>query len=347
VGWSPAVLWGTRAFPHIAEHNDPQRGGERNSEDAAQQTAEQGGADHHSDNNRYGVQADAADDLDLFVAFPGSEDRLILIEYFCKDAQTLFKFNDALAAEPVESLRQYDTTLPALDFDGGPLEQLAKMLSARLVRFYTVQAAAQNHLARLEELNPKAQALPETTPDVAPLREAVATFAKTQASEAEANERLAAAKKAFDDADDKLSETDPLGNKTSYTYDWRGNVLTVRDALSVYSADQLRMFLLGRHYRKDMNLKGIDFVARRHTRLRGMAEKALHAAGGASEESDEELLRHFCDAMNDDFNTPLALRVMGEGLASALNTRSAVAAGRKLASVRTAGKILGIDLGIG
>jgi len=126
-----------------------------------------------------------------------------------------------------------------------------------------------------------------------------------------------------------------------------GNVLTVRDALRTYSADQLRMFLLGRHYRKDMDLKGIDAAARRYTRLRRTAEKAMHAAGVAFKESDEELLRDFRDALNDDFNTPLALRVLGDGLVSALSTRSAVTAGRKLASVRTAGKILGVDLGIG
>ena len=125
-----------------------------------------------------------------------------------------------------------------------------------------------------------------------------------------------------------------------------GNMVTVRDALRTYSADQLRVFLLSRHYRKDMDLSGIDSAARRYTHLRGMA-KALHAAGAASKESDEEMLGDFRDAMNDDFNTPLALRVLGDGLASALSTKSAAAAGRKLASVRTAGKILGVDLGIG
>jgi cysteinyl-tRNA synthetase len=127
----------------------------------------------------------------------------------------------------------------------------------------------------------------------------------------------------------------------------RGNVLTVRDALRTYSADQLRVFLLGRHYREDMDLKGIDSAARRYAHLRGTAEKALHAAGAASKASDEELLQDFSDAMNDDFNTPLALRVLEEGLASVLNARSAATAGRKLASARIAGKILGVDLGIG
>jgi cysteinyl-tRNA synthetase len=126
-----------------------------------------------------------------------------------------------------------------------------------------------------------------------------------------------------------------------------GNVLTVRDALRTYSADQLRVFLLGRHYRKDMDLKGIDSSARRYLRLREMARKALRAAGAVSSENEEELLRDFCDAMNDDFDTPLALQVLGEGLSSALKARSTAVAGRKLASARTAGKLLGIDLGIG
>jgi cysteinyl-tRNA synthetase len=126
-----------------------------------------------------------------------------------------------------------------------------------------------------------------------------------------------------------------------------GNVLTVREALRSYSADQLRMFLLSRHYRKDMDLRGLDSSARKYVRLRGIAKTALRAAGTASKEIDETLLRSFCDAMNDDFNTPLALGVLGEGLESALNRKSAATAGRKLASVRVAGNILGIDFGIG
>jgi len=65
-----------------------------------------------------------------------------------------------------------------------------------------------------------------------------------------------------------------------------------------------------------------------------MAEKCRRAVGGASKEYDEEFLQHFCDAMNDDFDTPLALRALSEGLASTSNTRSATAAARKLASIR-------------
>jgi len=125
-----------------------------------------------------------------------------------------------------------------------------------------------------------------------------------------------------------------------------GNVVTVRDALRAYSADQLRMFLLGHHYRTDMNLTGLRSAARRYTRLREMAKKALSAAGSVSRDPDGRLLREFRAAMNDDFNTPLALRILGDGVASAVSA-SPVAAGRMLASVATAGRILGVDLGIG
>jgi len=111
--------------------------------------------------------------------------------------------------------------------------------------------------------------------------------------------------------------------------------------------NQLRMFLLNRHYRMDMDIRGIDSAAKAYNRLRGMAEKCRRAVGGASKEYDEEFLQHFCDAMNDDFDTPLALRSLGEGLASTSNTRSATAAARKLASIRLATSILGVDLGLG
>src|SRR2546428_3746137 len=126
-----------------------------------------------------------------------------------------------------------------------------------------------------------------------------------------------------------------------------GNFYPVRDALPTYWVNQLRFFLLNRHYRMDMDIRGIDSAAKTYNRLRGMAEKCRRAVGGASKEYDEKFLQHFCDAMNDDFDTPLALRTLGEGLASTSNTRSATAAARKLASIRLATSILGVDLGLG
>jgi cysteinyl-tRNA synthetase len=127
----------------------------------------------------------------------------------------------------------------------------------------------------------------------------------------------------------------------------KGNVYTVREALRTYTADQIRMFFLSHHYRKDMSLRGLDSTAKTYNRLRGMAEKCIRAAVAASRGCDEELLQRFCDAMNDDFDTPLALEVLSEGIASTSKERNAATAARMLASIHTSCNILGIDLGIG
>src|SRR5260370_40845536 len=101
----------------------------------------------------------------------------------------------------------------------------------------------------------------------------------------------------------------------------RGNVYTVRDALRTYSGAQLRVFLLSRHYRMDMDLRGIDSAAKPYSRLKRLTDKCRRAAGVASKDYDDEFLLRFSDAMNDDFDTPLALKVLSEGVASASNMR--------------------------
>jgi cysteinyl-tRNA synthetase len=126
-----------------------------------------------------------------------------------------------------------------------------------------------------------------------------------------------------------------------------GNIYTVRDALRKYSVDQLRMFLLSRHYRRDMDLRGIESVAKNYTRLRGVLKKCERAAEGSSKGYDEEFMVRFRDAMNDDFDTPRALKVLEEGIESASRVRSAGTVSRRLASIRRAGNILGVDLGLG
>jgi cysteinyl-tRNA synthetase len=126
-----------------------------------------------------------------------------------------------------------------------------------------------------------------------------------------------------------------------------GNVYTVRDALRTYSVDQLRMFLLSHHYRVDMDLHGIDSGAKTYSRLKKMLVRCRRPARVMSKDYDDELLQPFYDAMNDDFDTPLALKVLSEGVASVSDTRGTAAAARKLASIRAATGILGIDLGLG
>ena len=62
-----------------------------------------------------------------------------------------WRMDAIFANNPVERLRQYDK-LPALNFDGSDLEVMAKLLSARLVRFFTVQADQDRAFGELSDL---------------------------------------------------------------------------------------------------------------------------------------------------------------------------------------------------
>ena len=105
-----------------------------------------------------------------------------------------------------------------------------------------------------------------------------------------------------------------------------GNFFTIREILERYDSEVLRFFLLSAHYRSpidfsDQNLadaeSGLDRI---YSALAGMedilAKSAADATGGsqagneAVEELTEKLSRlhaRFCEAMDDDFNTALAI----------------------------------------
>ena len=128
----------------------------------------------------------------------------------------------------------------------------------------------------------------------------------------------------------------------------KGNVVTVRDALRTYSVEQLRVFLLGVHYRQDMDLKGLETKARRYSDMQKSAKKLQLLAGPRSlVEPDKEFSHTFQRAMDDDFNTPLALRIIENSISSALDSKSPSVARRCITSLESAGKILGVDFGIG
>lgn len=118
-----------------------------------------------------------------------------------------------------------------------------------------------------------------------------------------------------------------------------GNVVSVRDALRFYTADQLRFFFLSVHYRKDMDLSGIGRALKRLERLRKAAASLRTAAGASSDPPSS-----FISAMNDDFDTPGAI----EAVESVLGRASAMAdPGRRrsaLSSAVSAMRILGVDL---
>ena len=89
-----------------------------------------------------------------------------------------------------------------------------------------------------------------------------------------------------------------------------GNFFTVRDVLQKYSGEVIRYLLISSHYRSPINYaeQGLHQASvaleRFYTALRGLD------TSGARELVNSRFEKAFCAAMDDDFNTPVALGVM-------------------------------------
>jgi cysteinyl-tRNA synthetase len=117
-----------------------------------------------------------------------------------------------------------------------------------------------------------------------------------------------------------------------------GNFWTIRDALAKYDAEALRFFLIRSHYRSQIAFtEGLIAEARAAlTRLYTALRDAPSAAGEV--DWDEPHAQRFAAALDDDFNTPLAISVLFE-LANEVNrTRSAALAQQ----LRALGGVLGL-----
>lgn len=88
-----------------------------------------------------------------------------------------------------------------------------------------------------------------------------------------------------------------------------GNFFTVRDVLQHYDAETVRYFLISGHYRSQLNYceenlqQARAALGRLYTALRGTDASAAPAGG-------EAYVTRFCEAMDDDFNTPEAYSVL-------------------------------------
>lgn len=86
------------------------------------------------------------------------------------------------------------------------------------------------------------------------------------------------------------------------------NFFTIREVLADYDADTLRFFLLSSHYRSAINYsvdnlaKARASLVRLYTALRGRSTLVPYL--------DEDFAQAFHAAMQDDFNTPVALAVL-------------------------------------
>ena len=124
-----------------------------------------------------------------------------------------------------------------------------------------------------------------------------------------------------------------------------GNFFTVREILERYRPEEVRYFILGSHYRSPLNYDDEHLnnaraaLTRLYMGLRGLSSAA--PAGG------ESFRERFTAAMDDDFNTPVALAVLFDLVREINRVRpqdEAAAAGLG-AELRSLGEVLGIVQG--
>jgi cysteinyl-tRNA synthetase len=99
-----------------------------------------------------------------------------------------------------------------------------------------------------------------------------------------------------------------------------GNFFTIEDVLTRFDAEGLRFFLLGTHYRRDVNFTDV-LVAEAERRVRSLyetLEKADRISAGVSPAArGGALVQRSLEALDDDFNTPQVLGILAEAFTAA------------------------------
>ena len=125
-----------------------------------------------------------------------------------------------------------------------------------------------------------------------------------------------------------------------------GNFFTIRDVLAQYDAETVRFFLTTGHYRSQLNYSTDNL-----SQARASLERIYTALRGVEISKDFVLdkssayFQQFCQAMDDDFNTPQAIAVLFE-IAKELNVvkdQQADEQAKLLAStLKTLGGVIGL-----
>ena len=118
-----------------------------------------------------------------------------------------------------------------------------------------------------------------------------------------------------------------------------GNVVTVDEALKVYSADELRFHFLSIHYRKEMDLSGLKAGQGRLREMRSAARR-FASSGGSGGHS----LGPFERALNDDFDSPRAISWAAGTLRAAAKEDDPSRSSRLAWAAVRAMSILGVNL---
>lgn len=108
-----------------------------------------------------------------------------------------------------------------------------------------------------------------------------------------------------------------------------GNFFTIRDVLKKYDPEVVRFFIMRAHYRSPLNYSDAHLndaktaLTRLYTALKDVTNDARPL------DWSEPHAQRFADAMNDDFNTPLAIAVLFD-LANEINKTKSVELVRQL-----------------
>ena len=109
-----------------------------------------------------------------------------------------------------------------------------------------------------------------------------------------------------------------------------GNFFTIRDVLAKYDAEVVRFFILRAHYRSPLNYSDahLDDAKVALTRLYTALANVDLAGAEIAVDWEEAHAKRFREAMDDDFNTPLALAALFD-LATELNKSKSLAHARQ------------------
>jgi len=98
-----------------------------------------------------------------------------------------------------------------------------------------------------------------------------------------------------------------------------GNFFTIRDVLGQYDAETVRFFLTTGHYRSQLNYSTDNLTQARASLERiYTALRDVKVSADFTLDKESTYIQQFCQAMDDDFNTPQAIAVLFE-IAKELN----------------------------
>ena len=117
-----------------------------------------------------------------------------------------------------------------------------------------------------------------------------------------------------------------------------GNFFTIREVLKKFDAEVVRFFILRAHYRSPLNYSDVHLDDARTALTRLYTALKETAPDAASLDWTEAHAQRFADAMNDDFNTPIAIAVLFD-LATEVNRHHSSTMARQL---RGLGAVLGL-----